>query len=249
MKLLYVFMLLSATFSIKIRIKTPKKDGGYSQTPAPGGWSTSRSCNPIAPGIQMGTLFSIYAEQLYKIFNDPVNQLLLVKHESQVVAGANHRLIFRVMDRQTRDKLYIGMSLFVDLQGGVRVTGYLESFELRDIVSALGFSNGRLFKYRCPDLNKQAVAGFEDWARNLGGCQSGGGFDDLGGFNSGDRFSRESSNSFNDNSGSQFQGNPNDPFGGDDSPFDTKEININIRGRHPDGTPFLIGSKRPSKKP
>lgn len=249
MKLLYVFLLISATFSIKIKIKTPKRRGGGRSSPAPGGWNTNRSCSPIAPQIQMGTIFSIYAEQLYNIFNDPINELLLVKHERQVVAGVNHRMIFRIRDKQTNDKLYIGISLFVDLQGGVRVTGYLESFELQDIVGALGFNDGRLFRYRCNDLNGQATQGFSDWATELARgvvCQNNGG---TGGFN--DLAPLDNGSQYNPNPGYPTQPQPqpqpqtSDPFGGDDSPFDTKVINVNIRGRHADGTPFLIGSSKP----
>ena len=246
MKLLTVFLLISASLSIKIKIKTPRTGGGGGSSPAPGGWNTNRTCGTIAPQIQMGTIFSIYAEQLYNIFNDPINELLLVKHERQIVAGVNHRMIFRVRDKQTNDKLYIGMSLFVDLQGGVRVTGYLESFELQDIVNALGFNDGRLFRYRCNDLNGQAVQGFTDWARELARdvvCQNnGGGFNDLDPLDNGSQY--------NPNSGYQPQPQPqpqtSDPFGGDNGPFE-KTININIRGRHKDGTPFLIGSSRPKK--
>lgn len=265
------FLLLSASLAIKIKIKTPRTGGGSGsgsggggQSPVLGGWSTSRSCDPVAPQIQMGTLFSVYAEQLYNIFSDSVNELLLVKHERQVVAGVNHRLIFRVRDRQTNDKLYIGMSLFVDLQGGVRVTGYLESFELSSIVAALGFADARLFRYRCDNLNGGASLGFEEWARDLAGgaaCQAGtgagaGGLDDLNAFDHG--------NQYNPVPAPvpvpvpvpvpapvpTYPPQPQTPFGGNDSPFDTKTISINIRGRHKDGTPFLIGSSRPkTQKP
>ena len=199
---------------------------------APGGWNTNRSCGPIAPQVEVGSLFSIYAEQLYNIFNDPVNELLLVKHERQVVAGVNHRLIFRVRDKQTNDKLYIGMTLFVDLQGGVRVTGYLESFTLNDIVSALGFSNARLFRYRCNDLNNVASMGFTDWARQLvgGGFSQNSSGDD---FNDFDNFDQNNQNQSHSNPNNNYVPVPPQPtqdqFGGSDSPFEEKTININIR--------------------
>jgi hypothetical protein len=188
-KIFFTILLLSTTLAIKIKIRTPKSSGGSSNT---GNWDTSRSCNPIAPQIQIGACFSIYTEQLYSIFNDPINELLLVKHETQNVGGVNHRLIFRVRDKQTNDKLYIGMTLYVDAQGTVRVTGYLESFTLTVIVNALGFSNGRLFKYGCSNLNNIASMGFTAWARELiggGSTSSQGSYqDDLGDFNQGGQF-------------------------------------------------------------
>ena len=179
----FALLLISTSLAIKIKIRTPKNqqssDSGAPTTT--GGWNTIRQCNPIAPNINVATLFSLYAEQIQSICSDPINELLLVKHESQVVAGTNHRLIFRVRDKQTNDKLYFGFSLFVDLQGGVRITGYLESFDLNEIVSALGFSNRRLFRYRCGNLSDSAVLGFNDWARELlgGGVTQHAPMDDL----------------------------------------------------------------------
>lgn len=245
-QLLFTLLLLTSTLTIKIKIRTPRSGSGNSSS-APGGWNTNRTCDPIAPQVEVGSLFSIYAEQLYNIFNDPINELLLVKHERQVVAGINHRLIFRVRDKQTNDKLYIGMSLFVDLQGGVRVTGYLESFSLSDIVKALGFTNSRLFRYRCNDLGNMASMGFTNWARQLvgGGFSQSNSQDDLGGLDDFDNFGQQSQNT---NQHVPVPANQTNQFGGADSPFEEKTININIRGRHPDGTPFLIGSSAPKKK-
>jgi len=235
-------LLLSTTMSIKIKIRTPKSSGSSSQGQT-GVWNTNRTCGPIAPQVEVGSLFSIYAEQLYSIFNDPINELLLVKHERQIVAGVNHRIIFRVRDKQTNDKLFIGMSLYVDLQGNVRVTGYLESFNKNDIVKALGFSNGRLFRYRCNDLNNVASSGFVNWAQSLLGglSQSSSHQDDLSGF---DDFNQPQNQASYGHVPQQTQPAQNQ-FGGDDSPFEEKTININIRGRNPDGSQFLIGSSRP----
>ena len=41
---------------------------------------------------------------------------------------------------------------------------------------------------------------------------------------------------------------PVDQFGGNDSPFEEKTINIKIRGTNPDGSKFLIGSAKPKKE-
>jgi hypothetical protein len=249
-------LLLSTTMSIKIKIRTPRSSGSSSSQGQTGGWNTNRSCGPIAPQVDVGSLFSIYAEQLYSIFNDPINELLLVKHERQIVAGVNHRIIFRVRDKQTNDKLFIGMSLYVDLQGNVRVTGYLESFDKNDIVKALGFSNGRLFRYRCNDLNNVASSGFVNWAQSLIGglSQTSSHQDDLSGF---DDFNQPQTHNQPSYGQVPPQTQPSygqvppqtqpvqNQFGGDDSPFEEKTININIRGRNPDGSQFLIGSSRP----
>ena len=83
------------------------------------------------------------------------------------------------------------MSLYVDTQGGVRVTGYLESFNLMEIVSALGFKNRKLFKYRCQNLNQQANQGFKAWANGLANCGSSGGevnLEELDSFVSGNEY-------------------------------------------------------------
>ena len=210
-KVIFTLLLLTTTFAIKIKIHK----AGSSDTSS-SGWDTSRTCEPIAPQIQIGACFSIYTEQLYNIFNDPINELLLVKHERQVASGVNHRLIFRVRDKQTNDKLYIGMTLYVDAQGSVRVTGYLESFTLQVIITALGFSNGRLFRYRCVDLNDIASMGFTNWAKELigGGSSHGSQGDDLDDFGS------------------------NGPF------QDSRTINLTVHGTDANGNKYKIGSSR-----
>jgi len=257
----FALLLISTSLAIKIKIRTPKNQQA-SDSGAPistGGWNTIRHCNPIAPNINVATLFSLYAEQIQSICSDPINELLLVKHESQIVAGTNHRLIFRIRDKQTNDKLYFGFSLFVDLQGGVRITGYLESFNLSEIVQALGFSNKRLFRYRCNNLSDSAVLGFNDWARELlgGGVSQTAPMDDLDNF---DQNNFQTQPTYGGQApvqhtqptyGGQAPVQHTQPsFGGSDSPFEEKTININIRGRNPDGSQFLIGSSRPKgKKP
>ena len=62
MKLLIVLVLISATFNIKIKISQSGGGDNYSQSRNMGGWNTIRTCEPLAPSIQVGTLFSIYAE-------------------------------------------------------------------------------------------------------------------------------------------------------------------------------------------
>lgn len=254
---LLALLLISASLSIKIKIRTPKSGSSGPGMPAPGGWSVNRSCGAVAPNVEMGSLFSLYAEQLYSIFNDPINELLLVKHESQVVAGMNRRMIFRVRDRQTNDKLYIGISIYVDLQGGVRITGYLESFVLQDIIAALGFTNSKLFRYRCNGLSDAATGGFDSWARTLfsggtGSFTQTGPMDPLDNF---DQYGNNNQSNYNPNYQNPHQHSQppvhqnmnQDPFGGSDSPFEEKTININIEGTRPDGSKFLIGSSRPKK--
>lgn len=275
MKLLLIsLLLLTPSLAIKIKIRTPKGQSTSPSTPAPGGWRVKRSCKRIAPNVEMGSVFSIYAEQLYNIFNDPINELLLVRHEAQVVAGMNRRMIFRVRDKQTNDTLYIGISVYIDLQGSVRVTGYLESFDISVIVNALGFSGNKQFRYRCGEMNAGAVDGFKNWANNLlnmgnfgqqGNLDNFDNFDDFNGqqgfnnqqgFKNQPGFNNQPQNNYGNNFdlGSQPQYTPQqpaqqqDPFGGSDSPFEEKTININIEGRHPDGSKFLIGSSRPKKK-
>lgn len=290
-------LLISTTLSIKIKIRTPKN-----QTPsdsgAPlltGGWNTERGCDPITDNVELGTLFSLYAEQIQSIVQDSVNELLLVKHESQVVAGTNHRLIFRVRDRETNDKLYFGFSLFVDLQGGVRITGYLESFDLAEVSQAMGFADERLFRYRCDNLSDSAVMGFNDWATELigGNVSPVEPLDDFG-FEplppAPVQYSsppppapapvqyvpapvapapvqyvptpvprRRRRPRFNPApvvipppvpQPVQYVPAPApvDQFGGNDSPFEEKTINIKIRGTNPDGSKFLIGSAKPKKE-
>ena len=231
-KIIFTFLLLTTTLAIKIKIRTPKASGGSSSS---GNWNTSRSCNPIAPQIQIGACFSIYAEQLYSIFNDPINELLLVKHETQIVGGVNHRLIFRVRDKQTNDKLYIGMTLYVDAQGTVRVTGYLESFTLTVIVNALGFSNGRLFKYGCSNLNNIASMGFTAWARQLiggGSTSSQGSYqDDLGDFNQGGHSTNQGG--YHNNSGGYPSNTGGYPTNTGGYPTNTGGYQNNTGGYHP----------------
>ena len=261
-------LLISFSLSIKIKFRTPRNPSTSPTSPAPGSWSVKRGCRRAAPKVSMGSLFSIYAQQLYNIFNDPINELLLVRHEAQVVAGTNRRFIFRVRDKQTNDMLYIGMSIFVDLQGGVRVTGYLESFDINSIVNVLGFSGSKQYRYRCGAMNDDATAGFEEWANTLaqgGGFNQGGNFDNFDNFDTNNQ-SGQTGNNYPNNSYPQNNQNTHvpqqptyvpqqqthvpqqqthDPFGGNDSPFEEKTININIEGTRPDGSKFLIGSARP----
>ena len=244
---LVCLLLISSVHLIKIKIRTPVAHSGnpspQPQTPnnfpSMGGWNTKRRCDAIANGVQVGDLFVICAQQLQSIFDDNINELLLVKHEYQIVAGSNHKLMFRLRDINSGNMIYIGFGLYIDLQGGVRMNAYLESGNKADIIAALKFSNSRLFRYRCGQINQLSSGGFIEWARELlggGGVpqHQTGGFDDL------------------DDLDNQGQGyNPHQtvntmPVGGD-SPFEEKTININIRGRHPDGTPFLIGSSKPKK--
>lgn len=277
-----LLFLISTSFAIKIKIRTPKATSPTTGGDPTGGWKVKRGCRKAAPNVKMGSLFSLYAEQLYNIFNDPINELLLVRHEAQVVAGMNRRFIFRVRDKQTGDVLYIGMSIYVDLQGAVRITGYLESFDIDTIVNALGFSGRKQFRYRCGEMNADATAGFEAWANSLisgGGFSQGGtgsfdntldNFDNFGstttttsqptnyGTTSG--FQNQFTNNYQPQPVPQVVTQPvpqvvtqpviqhtSDPFGGSDSPFEEKTININITGRNPDGSKFLIGSSRPKR--
>ena len=216
---LIALLLISSIMSIKIKIRTPVNQNGGSS----GGWNTVRGCNAISNNIEVGSLFSLYAEQIYSICNDPINELLLVKHESQVESGVNHRLIFRIRDTQTNDKLYYGFSLYVDLQGGVRVTGYLESFELSVIIQALGFSDQKLYKYNCYDLSSTTVLGFTEWASQL---------------INGNVTQNEPLDDFNNDP-------YNNQYGGNSGPFQESTLRLKINGINSDGSRFTIGSKRP----
>ena len=120
MKLAHLLLLsLTMTTFTAIKIKILKKAVQNSQTsnsssgPVLGGFQVKQNCDDLAPGIGSADLFSVYSEQLMSIFKDNINELRLVKHEYQVVAGMNHRLIFRVRDLQTNDKLYYGFGVFV----------------------------------------------------------------------------------------------------------------------------------------
>lgn len=171
---LLLSMAISHSFAIKIKILKKKIQQSQPSIPGAGpvmgGYQVKQTCDDIAPGIAIADLFSVYTEQLMSIFKDNVNELRLVKYESQVVAGMNFRLIFRVRDLQTQDKLYYGFGLFRDLQGGVRITAYRESFDLDEVVKALGFADSRLYGYPCGKINDQAVKGFETWAEGLVTC-------------------------------------------------------------------------------
>lgn len=203
---LLLSMAISQTFSIKIKILKKKipQPTSSSSGPVMGGYQVKQTCDDIAPGIAIADLFSVYTEQLMSIFKDNVNELRLVKYESQVVAGMNYRLIFRVRDLQTQDKLYYGFGLFRDLQGGVRITAYRESFDLDEVVKALGFADSRLYGYPCGKINDLAVKGFEDWAQGLVTCpavqpvqQQQNSFDNLSSFGSNFQNQNPAPSSFN----------------------------------------------------
>ena len=49
----------------------------------------------------------------------------------------------------------------------MRVTGFLESFDLDKIIDALEFTNKKLYKYKCDNLSENAILGFTNWATEL----------------------------------------------------------------------------------
>lgn len=279
---LILFSLVMMTFT-GIKIKILKKAVQNSQTtnassgPMLGGFQIKQDCEDLAPGISGADLFSVYSEQLMSIFQDNINELRLVKHEYQVVAGMNHRLIFRVRDLQTNDKLYYGFGVFVDLQGGVRITAYRESFDLNEIVSALGFSDNKLYGYPCGKINDLAVKGFETWASGIVKCpavqpipQPQTQFDNLHSFGnpvptptfqnqnpapaSFNSVPEQSYNPVNFTPQSTQQPVQTSPAVSTQPAFGNGEdspfttINLKIKTTDSNGNPIIIGSKRPPKK-
>lgn len=162
-------MLIASAQLITITVpRTPNSKDPNSVSPPE--FKLKGGCGPIGPDVNVSDIFRIYSQQLYNILEDSNNKLLLVKHETQVVQGVNHRMIFRVMDVQTHDKIYYGFQFFVDLEGGVRITGYLESFDLQNIIKAFGFVDRKLWNYKCVDLNKDSVNSFKAWGKELNVC-------------------------------------------------------------------------------
>ena len=185
-KNIIALLLMSTIVSIRIKIKTSNNQtdpGDYDETktkPKPKPWKVVRECDPISDSIDVGTLFSVYSQQIYNIFKESYNELLLVKHESQIFEGTNHKLIFRLRDTERQDKLYYGFTFFVDLEGQLSITGFLQSFDLDKIIDALEFSNKKLYKYDCSNLSETALLGFTDWATELIGPTDGGGGGETG---------------------------------------------------------------------
>lgn len=233
----FLILLISVSQQITIKFRAPQSPPTYpgnkfpthgSQPAAPqlpGPFQLTRSCDPLAPGVHVADLFSIYSIQLFNIFADPINELLLVKHEIQQAQGTNHRLIFRIRDTQVSDKLYYGFKVFVDLQGGVRITGFLESFVLTEIVTGLGFLDGRIFRYPCGEISQNASDAFMQWGKELNPCAT---TPNVPNFNP----NQDDLNDFHDS--------------GSDSPFD-RTIKVNIKTLDSNGREIIIGNKRPSR--
>ena len=181
------FLCILIASANMITIKISKADGKIYKPPAESKttlFKPNRNCNDLVPDVKVADLFNVYSRQIYNILNDDINELILAKHEFQVIPdeGVLHRSIFRVEDTETDDKLFYGFKTFIDSKGGVRVIAYLESFNVKEIFTAFNWDitndKDTLYTYPCDNVQKNAVLAFDNWGKELNVCVSGQGNND-----------------------------------------------------------------------
>ena len=171
------FICLLIASAQMITIKISKKDGKIYKPPAMSSndFIPHNKCAQIVVGVEMANLFNIYSRQIFNILSDKINELMLVKHEHQSSSeGVMYRSIFRVKDTENYDKLYYGFKFFVDLESRIRVIGYLESFDVKEIFTAFDWDStgnkGDLYSYPCNNIQDNAIMAFNNWGKELNVC-------------------------------------------------------------------------------
>ena len=127
----------------------------------PAGFALVKTCQPMAPSISTADLLSIFSKQMFQNISNNQFQILLIRHESQLVyGGSEHLVLYRLYHQTNNEVTYYGMKVMISHSGVTKIKVFLQSADLNQVITVIGFSDQRVFNYSCVNFQQTCVTGF-----------------------------------------------------------------------------------------
>lgn len=178
-----LLLLLSQSQAIKIKIPTGSMGAHPPLPPSPHlpgppimadpSFHLIRTCDAFTPQISGADLLAFYSQDIYNSLRNIHEQLMIVRHEIQKLAGfALHRIIYK-MGGASGASQFVALKIKVAANHQVSVVSYIQSIDYAEICRMMGFPDQRMFSYPCGNLKSQCVQAFIRMASSINMCSGG----------------------------------------------------------------------------